>query len=107
MFEEELLKKLNLTEEEVELIVLLHPNFEGIPIDMAATYFGVSRSTLYRRLVEVYKKYPELKTTMEESKEEAKQTRLALKNMRRLGELEGLETGDDDLILGEKIVRKF
>lgn len=119
MFDQNLLWEVGLTPEEAELVEVVHPYFWGLKRAVAAAYLGISKRTLYRKLAKLYVKFPHLKVSLDQCKEDAKDTRVRLKNAKRFGNIpcpicskngnknKDLEMADDFKVMGERIVRIF
>ncbi|MFA6691162.1 MAG: helix-turn-helix domain-containing protein [Saccharofermentanales bacterium] len=57
-------QEVDLTDEELELLELVHPLFRGLTFREAAKELGVHRNTVINRLRQLKKKFPALEDTM-------------------------------------------
>lgn len=110
-FDEKMLFDIGLTKQESELIYLIHPNFEGLPVYAAAELLGISRRTCYNILKKIIEKFPAFAETMSKAIKDRQNFRKNIRNPKRFGEMQDIGTEyrdeDGDMFFGERVVRVF
>lgn len=100
--------EIDLNEQEITLLKLVHPLFEGLSFRKASKFLGYTHPTAVRIWNDMVKKYPLLKKTKSKWDNPLKVNARSLHNARRLSEMDDISLEDDDgTIFGEKVTMRF